>query len=91
MKARIAAALFAVATSSSAEDLKEFKFSAPPPVVQNDTPATCAFKDFKALDAMVVYAQGLIRGVSCRFRLIKAAIRPLSSILRSTVLSNRLR
>ncbi len=47
MKARIAAALFAVATSSSAEDLKEFKFSAPPPVVQNDTPGYLCFQGFQ--------------------------------------------
>ncbi|GFM74524.1 hypothetical protein PSCICM_03430 [Pseudomonas cichorii] len=69
MKARIAAALLIVATSSSAEDLKEFKFSAPPPVVQNDTPATCAFKDFKAPDAMVVYAAGAYSGRELPFQI----------------------
>lgn len=69
MKARIAAALLAVATSSSAEDLKEFKFSTPLPIVQNDTPATCAFKDFKTPDAMVVYAAGAYSGRELPFQI----------------------
>jgi len=69
MKVGIAVALVVVATACSAEDLKEFRFDAPPPAVQEGTPVTCAFKDFKTPAGMVVYAAGGYSGRELPFQI----------------------
>lgn len=70
MKARITVALLLIASASSAkEKLQEFKFDAPQSELSSSTPVTCAYKDFKVPEEMVVYAAGSYSGREMPFQI----------------------
>lgn len=95
MKARITVALLLIASASSAkEKLQEFKFDAPQSALPSSTPVTCAYKDFKVPEEMVVYAAGSYSGREMPFQIdqsghqatqfdlaVNSTLRPVALIL----------